>query len=199
MRAYHFQRSWTKGRIGRPLSSICATQWSASQVLQVSRAARRHKTPAPLSMIALESNEGPACNGGTVRWRPDRHNVKVRHASSRHSGSTTAAITTRSRKWSSTARFQDRSGVAWPGQDRRRARLFRRELLIIRVLTTNPAWVGTSRGLAVTLGQRRPRHQPTRPRCRLSMWDRGYHDRKLWKLDLPGEGQSSKVHDHEHD
>src|SRR5215470_1694611 len=62
----------------------------------------------------LASNEGPACNGRTAQWQPDRHDVRVRHGSSRHGGSTTAAITTRSRKWSSTARFQDRSGVAWP-------------------------------------------------------------------------------------
>src|SRR5262250_2224255 len=35
------------------------------------------------------------------------------------------------------------------------------ELLIIRVLAANPAWMGTRRDFAVTLGQCRPRHQPT--------------------------------------
>src|SRR5215470_16775710 len=61
---------------------------------------RCRPTKAQLAMVVLP------------RWRPDHHNVKVRHASSRQGGSTTAAITTRSRKWSSTASFQDRSDVA---------------------------------------------------------------------------------------
>src|SRR5215470_7252926 len=56
--------------------------------------------------------------------------------------------------------------------------------------------VGTRRGPAVTLGQCRPRRQPTRPRRRLSMWDHGCHDRKLWKFDPRDEGRISKTSDH---
>ena len=66
----------------------------------------------------LESNEGPARNGGTARWQPDHHKVKVRHASSRHGGSTTAAIVTRSRN--GPAPLDSKIAVTWLDQDRRK-------------------------------------------------------------------------------